>query len=157
VGKDHQGNEEAQGNRQSVGIGKLDEEEGISAKKGELNMNSVAKFISLLLSSREQAHIFHLQTPSYAAHKALQGYYEDIVDLIDTYVESYQGRYGILKGYMPTNTILEDDSVVSYFMGLQKFVDETRGQLPQDGELNNTIDEISGLISSTVYKLKFLK
>jgi hypothetical protein len=110
-------------------------------------MEPVVKFISILLSSREQAHIFHLQTPSYAQHKALQGYYEDIVDLIDTYVESYQGRYGILKGYKPSNTILEDDSTVSYFMGLQKFV----------GELNNTIDEIAGLISSTVYKLKFLK
>ena len=120
-------------------------------------MPQVAKFISLLLSSREQAHIFHLQTPSFAAHKALQEYYEGIVDLVDTYVESYQGRYGILKGYMPTNTILEDDSVVRYFTGLQKFVDETRGQLPQDGELNNTVDEIAGLISSTVYKLKFLK
>ena len=120
-------------------------------------MEQVANFISTLFASREQAHIFHLQTTSYAAHKALQGYYEDIVDLVDTYVESYQGRYGILKGYKPSNTILEDDSTVSYFMGLQKFVDEIRGQLPQDGELNNTIDEIAGLISSTIYKLKFLK
>jgi hypothetical protein len=122
-----------------------------------MNPQLVAKFISVLLSSREQAHIFHLQSPSYAAHKALQKYYEDIVDLIDTYVESYQGRYGILKGYMPANTILEDNSTVSYFMGLQKFVDEARGQLPQDGELNNTVDEISALISSIIYKLKFLK
>ena len=136
----------------------MDEEEGIPTQKGWGKvMNPVLKFISILLSSREQAHIFHLQTPSYAQHKALQGYYEGIVDLIDTYVESYQGRYGILKGYKPSNTILEDDSTVSYFTGLQKFVDETRGQLPQDGELNNTIDEISGLISSTIYKLKFLK
>jgi hypothetical protein len=136
----------------------LDEKEGISfTEEGRIIMEPVVKFISILLSSREQAHIFHLQTPSYAQHKALQGYYEDIVDLIDTYVESYQGRYGILKGYKPSNTILEDDSTVSYFMGLQKFVDEIRGQLPQDGELNNTIDEIAGLISSTVYKLKFLK
>jgi hypothetical protein len=122
-----------------------------------MNSQIVAKFVSLLLSSREQAHIFHLQTSSYASHKALQGYYEDIVDLIDTYVESYQGRYGVLRGYLPTTTILEDDSVVSYFMGLQKFVDETRGQLPQDGELNNTVDEIAGLLSSTTYKLRFLK
>ena len=141
-----------------MGTRTLDEEKGISFTKGrEVIMPPVVKFISILLSSREQAHIFHLQTPSYAQHKALQGYYEDIVDLIDTYVESYQGRYGILKGYKPSNTILEDDSTVSYFMGLQKFVDETRGQLPQDGELNNTIDEIAGLISSTIYKLKFLK
>jgi hypothetical protein len=122
-----------------------------------MNSQIVAKLISILLSSREQAHIFHLQSTSYASHKALQRYYEDIVDLIDTYVESYQGRYGILKGYLPTNTILEDDSTVSYFMGLLKFVDETRGQLPQDGELNNTVDEIAALISSTIYKLKFLK
>lgn len=120
-------------------------------------MNPVAKFISILLSSREQAHIFHLQTQSYAAHKALQKYYEDIVDLIDTYVEQYQGRFGIIKGYMPSNTILEDDSTVSYFTGLQNFVDGIRAELPQVGELNNTVDEISGLVSSTIYKLKFLK
>ena len=120
-------------------------------------MESVAKFISMLLASREQAHIFHLQTQSYAQHKALQGYYEGIVDLIDTYVESYQGRYGILKGYKPTTQIFEDDSTLRYFAGLLSYVDNARKDLPQDGELNNTIDEISGLISSTHYKLKFLK
>lgn len=109
------------------------------------------------MGSRDQAHIFHLQTQSYAAHKALQGYYEDIVDLVDTYVEAYQGRYGILKGYQLANQIYEDDSAVKYFMGLQSFVDRLRVELPQDGELNNTVDEISGLIASTIYKLKFLK
>jgi hypothetical protein len=120
-------------------------------------MPPVAKFISTLLGSREQAHIFHLQTPSYAAHKALQGYYEDIVDLIDAYVEAFQGRYGILKGYTLPTQVYEDDSALKYFMGLQSFVDGIRGQLPQDGELNNTVDEISALISGTIYKLKFLK
>jgi hypothetical protein len=117
----------------------------------------VAKFISTLLGSREQAHIFHLQTPSYAAHKALQGYYEDIVDLIDTYVEAYQGRYGILTGYTVPTQIYDVDTMVKYFAGLQSFVDGIRTELPQDGELNNTVDEISGLISSTIYKLKFLQ
>ena len=42
-------------------------------------------------------------------------------------------------------------------MGLQKFVDSIRQTLPQDGELNNTVDEISGLVSATIYKLRFLK
>lgn len=120
-------------------------------------MSTVAKFVSTLLSSREQAHIFHLQTPSYAAHKALQGYYEDIVELIDTYVESYQGRYGILTGYQPTQRYFEDDTAVKYFEGLLVFVDRMKENLPQDGELNNTVDEITGLISSTIYKLKFLQ
>lgn len=120
-------------------------------------MESVAKFVSILFSSREQAHIFHLQTSSYAAHKALNGYYDDIVELIDSYVESYQGRYGILEGYQPATRFFEDDSAVKYFEGLLMFVDKIREDLPQNGELNNTVDEIAGLISSTIYKLKFLQ
>jgi len=119
-------------------------------------MEQVANFISTLLQSREQAHIFHLQTQSYAAHKALQGYYEDIVDLIDTYVEAYQGRYGILTGYTPASQIYDESNTMKYFVGLQTFVDAQFAQNYTDGELNNTVDEISGLISSTIYKLKFL-
>mgnify|MGYP003652042022 CR=1 FL=1 len=120
-------------------------------------MKPVAKFISTLMHSRNQAHIFHLQTTSYAAHKALQGYYDDIVELIDGYVEMYQGRYGILTGYSPVAQIYDESSVLKYFDGLQIFVDQLRDELPKDGELNNTVDEISGLISSTIYKLKFLQ
>jgi hypothetical protein len=120
-------------------------------------MEPLGKFLGTLMSSRTQAHIFHLQTPSFAAHKALNEYYDDIVDLIDAYAEMAQGRYGIIRGYVMSGQLFEDDSAVKYFMGLQKFVDDIRGSLPQDGELNNTVDEISGLISSTLYKLKFLK
>lgn len=120
-------------------------------------MEEIAKFLGTLMSSRTQAHIFHLQTQSFAAHKALNEYYDDIVDLIDSYAEMAQGRYGIIRGYVMQTQIFEDDSVLKYFSGLQKFVDSIRGSLPQDGELNNTVDEISGLISSTIYKLKFLK
>jgi len=120
-------------------------------------MNLVAKFLSTLLSSREQAHIFHLQSQSYAQHKALQKYYGDIVELIDAYAEVCQGRYGIIQGYTLATTVFEDNSSLTYFLGLQKFIDNIRSQLPQDGELNNTVDEIAALVSSTVYKLKFLK
>jgi hypothetical protein len=120
-------------------------------------MEEIANFLSTLMSSRTQAHIFHLQTPSFAAHKALNKYYDSIIDLIDSYAEMAQGRYGIIKGYTTSSQIFEDDSVLKYFIGLQKFVDTIRESLPQDGELNNTVDEISGLISSTLYKLKFLK
>ena len=120
-------------------------------------MEQLGKFLGTLMSSRNQSHIFHLQTPSFAAHKALNEYYDAIVDLLDAYAEMAQGRYGIIKGYTTPTQIFEDDSVVKYFMGLQKFVDTIRQTLPQDGELNNTVDEISGLISTTIYKLRFLK
>jgi hypothetical protein len=121
-------------------------------------MEPVAKFISTLLASRTQAHIFHLQTTSYSAHKALQTYYEDIVDLIDSYVEGYQGKYEILKGFTNTTQIIEgEERIVNYFVGVSTFIDKIRTELPQDGALNNIVDEISALTASTLYKLRFLK
>jgi len=120
-------------------------------------MEVVAKFLSTLFASRTQAHIFHLQTMSYAVHKALNEYYDDITDHIDNYAETCQGKHGIIKGYNLPTQLFEDDSALKYFMGLQSYIDSVRGQLPQDGELNNIVDEIAGLVATTVYKLRFLK
>lgn len=120
-------------------------------------METVAKFISTLFNSRDQAHIFHLQTSSYAAHKALNSYYEDIIDLIDSYAETCQGRYGIIRGYTPQRQYFEGDETVKYFTGLSTYIDSVRSSLPQDSDLNNVVDEISALVNSTIYKLKFLK
>jgi hypothetical protein len=119
-------------------------------------MEPYGLFIGTLMQSRNQAHIFHLQTPSFAAHKALRNYYEDIVELIDGLVESYQGRYGILRGYKMESIIKEDDSVVTYFEGLCKFVEIIRTKVPQDSYIQNEIDNVVNLIESTKYKLKFL-
>jgi hypothetical protein len=120
-------------------------------------METVAKFLSTLFNSRDQAHIFHLQTSSYTAHKALNNYYDDIVDLIDSYAETCQGRYGIIRGYTPQRQYFEGDETVKYFTGLSTYIDSVRSSLPQDGDLNNVVDEIAALVNSTIYKLKFLK
>lgn len=119
-------------------------------------MEQYATFIGTLMQSRNQVHIYHLQTDSYAAHKALQGYYEGIVDLIDGLVESYQGRYGILTGYKMAGNIKEDNNYAMYFDALCKFVETIRTQLPQDSYIQNQVDEVVALIESTKYKLKFL-
>jgi len=119
-------------------------------------MEQYGLFIGTLMQSRNQAHIFHLQTNSYAQHIALQGYYEGIVALIDGLVEGYQGKYGILRGYKMAGTIKEDDSAAMYFEGLAKFVETIRMQIPQDSYIQNQVDEVVDLIESTKYKLKFL-
>ena len=119
----------------------------------------VGQFISTLLSSRTQAHVYHLQTPSFAAHKALNEYYDAIIDLVDGFVESYQGKYGIVKGY--TNIDLLEyqscEEIIKYFTALMMFVERARTQVPQDSYLQNQVDEIIALIASTLYKFKFLK
>lgn len=123
-----------------------------------MNTIAVAKFISTLFASRDQAHIFHLQTGSYAAHKALNEYYDGIVGLADDYVETYQGRYGILMGYTAPMKYAEGDAeCLQYFLELAQFIETFRGTLPPDTDLNNIVDEISALVRTTIYKLKFLK
>jgi hypothetical protein len=119
----------------------------------------VGQFVSTLFASRTQAHIFHLQTDSFAAHKALNKYYDEIVDLIDSFVEGYQGKHGIVGGY--SNVSLQEyqnsEGIIAYFTLLDNYIAKTRQIVCQDSFLQNVIDEIVALINSTLYKLKFLK
>ena len=115
--------------------------------------------ISVLMSSRTQAHIFHLQTSSYAAHKALETYYDDIVGMIDSFVESYQGKYGVITGYSAHGKFIENasiDSIVTYFESLREMVIMTGKEIPQDSFLLNQLDELVAFINSAIYKLKVL-
>jgi hypothetical protein len=119
----------------------------------------IGQFISTLFASRTQAHVFHLQTPSFAAHKALNDYYDEIVGLADGIVESYQGKYGIVTGYV--NIALQEyqscEAIIMFFETLCMYVEKSRQMLPQDTYIQNQIDEVVALINSTIYKLRFLK
>lgn len=122
-------------------------------------MNEFTQLISTLLASRTQAHIFHWQVEgvgSYAAHKALNEYYDGIVEHFDGLVESFQGRYGIQKGYTSPATFKEDSQFVNYFEALSKYVEAIRVKIPQDSYIQNQVDEVVDLIETTKYKLKFL-
>jgi len=119
----------------------------------------MGQFVSTLLASRTQAHIFHLQTPSFAAHKALNEYYENIVDIIDGLVESYQGKYGIITGYV--NVTIQEyqscDGIKMYFSTLCALIEKSRSMICQDSYIQNQIDEVVAEINSLLYKLKYLK
>jgi len=123
------------------------------------NNTLMGQFVSALMASRTQAHIFHLQTPSFAAHKALNEYYDEIVGLTDGIVESYQGKYGIVNGY--TNVALQEyqscEGIIMYFTVLCSYIEKSRTILCQDTYIQNQIDEVVALINSTIYKLRFLK
>ena len=114
------------------------------------------EYVGTLMQSRNQAHIFHLQTSSYAKHVALQEYYEGIIDLIDSLVEAYQGKYEILTDYKMIGTlgdIKDEGDVASYIEKIARYCELKREKLPQDGFLNNIYDDIDTLLRTTHYKL----
>ena len=120
------------------------------------------KLISTLMASRDQAHIFHWQTSgpgSFAAHTALNAYYDAIPELTDILVESYQGKHGIVTGYTSAEEFSEYEktTVVKYFKGLAMFVERAYAKLPQeDTYILNQMDNVKELIYSTIYKLENL-
>jgi hypothetical protein len=122
-----------------------------------MNENFV-KLISVLLSSNTQAQIFHRQTKSFSEHMTLGGYYDEIIELVDGLTESYQGKYGIIGGYLafPYLNYENNAQVVAYFTELCVSVSELRKSVT-DSYLQNQIDSIEELLYSTKYKLVNLK
>jgi len=119
-------------------------------------MNSPSKFIGRLFEARDVAHIEHLRVKgagAYAAHKALNKFYDSLLDLADGFVESYQGKYGIVNIEIKSVKPLE---FMEYIEEFAKYVESSRDVFKED-YLKNQIDELASLTYSTIYKLKFLK
>jgi hypothetical protein len=106
------------------------------------------KFIGTLFHSRDAMHIAHLQTTSYAEHKALNGYYDGILDLTDTFIEAYFGRFKRVEIVIPEAKIMD---AISHLKELQSIVDTERNNYPS--ELQNIMDEVLSLIDKTLYLL----
>ena len=124
-------------------------------KESKLNFVSL---VSRLLDSQRQVHIFHLQTKSFAEHKALQDYYDAIGDIVDSLVESYQGKYGIVTGWKSVATIeyQSTEQCIGYLKSLSNDVASVYN-IVKDTYIQNQLDEVTALINSTLYKLRFLK
>lgn len=128
-----------------------------------VSQSEPAKFVSKIFESREMAHVYHLQTKgegSFAAHKALDEYYNGILDLNDTLIETYQGQYDIIENYDQINTDGTNTlDKIQYFIQLAEFIKSTRKTafVEEDTHLQNIIDEMVALIYRTLYKLKNLK
>ena len=120
-------------------------------------IENFTKLVSCLFHSRTQVHVFHLQTNSYAEHKALNEYYDEIVELTDGLIETFQGKYGILVDYssLPLKNYTDNTQVVGYFIQLAEVVHVMREDF-EDSYIQNQIDAVVELIESTKYKLRFL-
>jgi hypothetical protein len=133
--------------------------EQVGENKSETKNTSGFKgIISTLLHSQTQVHIFHLQTKSYSEHKALQNYYEGIDGLVDGIIESYQGKYDIIKNYdsMKPEDYKSTEQVINYFKSLDTMIISARKEV-KESYLQNQIDTVQELIYSTLYRLRFLK
>lgn len=130
---------------------------GVATKEDELN-ESLGEMMFDLLHSATVTHIMHLQSESYAEHKALQEYYESIPDLVDSLIEAWQGKnQQILRGYGDYEESYEGVKPIDYLTDLNAEFKASRPLIGEDSELQNIADGIADQIDSTLYMLRFLK
>jgi hypothetical protein len=118
---------------------------------------SCEKFIGMLFLARDVTHSVHLNTRSYSKHKALQKFYENIIDRADTFAEAYQGRHGLI-GPIALMSAKKTENVVAFLEDQLAELEAMRYDVcdKADAPLQNLIDGIIELYLSTLYKLRFL-
>jgi len=118
----------------------------------------IVEMVSKLRFSVEQTQVYHWQSQSLSEHKALNRYYNGIPDIVDGIVESYQGKYGIQKGYklFEVRDYSTPEEVINFLKQLDADVEMLRQSI-KETYIQNQIDNVLQLIETTVYKLENLK
>ena len=116
-----------------------------------------AEFVGMMFLARDVTHSVHLNTRSYAKHKALQKFYENIIDLADGFAEAYQGRNGLI-GPIGLQSAKKTTNVIEFLENQLEEIEKCRYEVCEkdDTPLQNLIDGIVELYLSTLYKLRFL-
>lgn len=116
-----------------------------------------ADFVGHLFLARDVTHSVHLNTRSYAKHKALQEFYEGVVGLADDFAEAYQGRHGLI-GPVSLQSAKKNGNVIEFLQDSLAEVEANRYKVcdEDDTAIQNIIDEVVALYLSTLYKLRFL-
>ena len=120
-------------------------------------MNKACDFVGMLFLARDVTHSVHLNTRSYSKHKALQKFYENIIELADDFAEAYQGRHGLL-GPISLMSAKKTANVIEFLENQLAEIESVRYDVcdKTDTTLQQLIDNIVQLYLSTLYKLRFL-
>ena len=80
----------------------------------------ISNIVKTLKESEVNAHFWHLHTDSYARHMALGIWYDEITDIIDSLVESWQGSYDTRLLFPSILQMTPYDQCESYFQELKE-------------------------------------
>lgn len=114
-------------------------------------------FVGILFLARDVTHSVHLNTRSYSKHKALQRFYENIIELADNFAEAYQGRHGLM-GPISLQSAKKTTNVIEFLENQLEEIEIDRYKICDKDEtaIQNLIDEVVALYLATLYKLRFL-
>lgn len=137
----------------SIGLAAAKSGKGMDNRK-DTGATKIAGIIARVFADRTYAHNAHLKTSSYAAHKALNEFYDDVIDLVDSLAEMAQGKFGKLD--IPVGQVSSNLSNPADVLEMSIATTVQDAEMCSNRALSNKIDEIEGLYLSTIYKLREL-
>ena len=113
--------------------------------------------INFFFSMREQIKLYHWQTDIFARHKATDDVIGALDTSIDTYVETYMGKYGRPKMTSSTNTVrvqnMADKTAAKFIKVCIAYLEGplVKRLKPADTDLVNIRDEMLAELNKLLY------
>lgn len=116
--------------------------------------SGASQFISRLMHSANAIHMHHLMVEgpgSYAAHTAL-GVYADLRDAVDGLAEAWMGCTGMKLKFASGQFELAATPIdeLNY---IYEYLEQNRTMMGSESHIQNEVDAICSLVSTTIYKL----
>lgn len=121
-------------------------------------MDEMANLVGNLLKAQNVAKMWHWKVKRLSQHLALGELYDSLDKLTDQLAEMYMGKYGTEFHIVLSdpNPFSEQDPL-EFVMQLDKFLEDQKEQIPQDGFIINKYEELQGDVSTVLYKLQNLQ
>lgn len=112
---------------------------------------NIPQLITAFIECRENLQVRHWQTMSYAEHKAVGQFYDELSDLLDQFVETYSGKYArpLVGGLIN----IVDRDAVSIAEAVCQYACSAEELLPNDSDLLNILADIKISANHTKYLL----
>ena len=124
-------------------------------------MDYTKKFVRKMFELTTHIKLFHWKTDSYASHKATDGLFGTLNEIIDKYVETLLGKTGYkLKmvdySNIPVQNLENNEELEKYIKEIIEFLLEihTHLNLEKDVDLLNIRDEMIGDLNQFLYLLR---
>ena len=118
--------------------------------------DAFGNFALKLLAARDQAHVFHWQTQSFAQHEAFGKFYEDFLDNVDELIEVMMGikeRPNFGEASITINNYSEGN-IAKFFESLYEVIN-SEIKLVID-PMHEEVYDLARVITAQIDKLKYL-
>lgn len=108
-----------------------------------------------LLQLKNQMKLYHWQTEMHSRHISSDNFLHKYDEVLDSLIETYQGRYGIIKLNKDMKiSNIPDDKIIEFLEKARDYLNNIAPKLfnkEKNGNLFNLKDEILEIIDKTIY------